>query len=318
MLHEIEWGIPVVIYLYFGGLSAGTFVLSAFLSYLRDERLNKLAAAGAIFSPIPLYIGLFLLLIDLASPLRFWRLFTTFQWTSPMSVGSWLLMIFSIITTVHALMWLPEKFTKIKLGKKTFSLPKNREKIRGILGAIGFPMGMGVGIYTGVLLGAVPARPFWNTPMVAMLFLVSALSTSIAVLLLVSTWNANKTPKEAFHRERKLLFSADVILILFEIFILIPYILHNTLSTASQAASLQMILGGEFSNIFWYGFVLAGLIIPLILETIDLIPEIARRQKPSSIKIMGYLSAVLVLVGGFLLRYIFVYAGQSTSFGVNG
>lgn len=317
-MHEIEWGIPVVVYLYFGGLSAGTFVLSAFLSYLRDERLNKLARAGALFSPFPLYIGLFMLLIDLASPLRFWRLFTTIQWTSPMSIGSWLIMIFSIITTLHAVMWLPEKLSSIKLGKKIFSLPKKREKIKGILGAIGFPMGLGVGIYTGVLLGAVPARPFWNTPLVAMLFLVSALSTSIAVLLLVSTWNAGKTPPEAFHRERKILFSADVILILFEIFILIPYILHNSLSTASQAASLELILGGQFSGLFWYGFVLAGLIIPLILETFDLIPEIARRQKPSSIKFIGYLSAILVLIGGFLLRYIFVYAGQASNFGVNG
>jgi len=316
MEHEVSWGIPIVIYLYFGGLSAGTFVLSAFLYYLRDERLSKLAAAGAIFSPIPLYIGLVMLLFDLASPMKFWRLFTTFQWTSPMSIGSWLLLLFSGVTTLHALMWLPEKYSKIKLGKKVFSLPKNKEKLKGFLGAIGFPIGIAVGIYTGVLLGAVPARPFWNTPMVAMLFLVSALSTSTAILLFISNWQSSKMTGEAFHRARKILYSADVILILFEIFLVIPYILHNTLSTASQAASLELILGGEFTNLFWIWFFAIGLVAPLIIETIDLIPEIARRQKPLHIKFFGYVSAVLVLIGGFFLRYVFVYAGQASGFGV--
>ena len=317
MNFEIEWGLPVVIYLYFGGLSAGTFVLSAFLAYLRDEKLNKLAAAGAIFSPIPLYIGLFMLLIDLERPLAFWRLFATIQWTSPMSVGSWLLLLFSAISTLHALMWLPKNFSTIRLKKMVVSLPQNRERLRGILGAIGFPLGLGVGIYTGVLLGAVPARPFWNTPMVAMLFLVSALSTATAVFLLVSTWNSRGKDIKEFNRERKILYSTDVVLILFEIFLIIPYILHNSLSTASQAISLDLILGGEFSSLFWYGFVMTGLLIPLILETLDLIPEIARRQNPHHIKYLGYLSATLVLVGGFLLRYVFVFAGQASHFGVD-
>ena len=105
-------------------------------------------------------------------------------------------------------------------------------------------------------------------------------------------------------------------MILFEILLIIPYILHNTLSTASQAKSLELILTGSFSALFWYGFIGIGLIVPLILETIDLIPEISRRGKATHSRALGYISAVLVLVGGFLLRYIFVYAGQASGFGV--
>ena len=315
-MHQIEWGLPVVIYLYFGGISAGLFVISAFLAYIRDEKLQKLAGAGALLSPVPLYIGLFMLMLDLERPLQFWRLFTTIEWTSPMSVGSWLLVLFSIITTLHAIAWLPPKYSSIKIRKRTFSLPRNRPPWRGIIGAIGFPIGLAVGIYTGVLLGAVPARPFWNTPMVAMLFLVSALSTATAVMLVVSNWMAKRSGLEQFHRERKVLYSADVILILFEIFLVIPYLLHNSLSTASQAASLELIIGGKFSDLFWYGFIVLGLLVPLVMEVIDLIPEISRRQKRSHMLVLGYVSAVLVLAGGFLLRYIFVFAGQESGFGV--
>jgi len=315
MSHEIQWGIPVVIYLYFGGLSAGLFVFSAFASYVRDKRLCHLAQVGALLAPLPLYIGLILLLIDLERPLQFWRLYATIEWTSPMSIGSWLLLIFSIIATVYAILWLPEKYSRLRIGKKTFSLPQKRDPFRSALGAIGFPLGFAVGIFTGVLLGAVPARPFWNTPMVAMLFLTSALSTAAAALLFVSSWKAKKEDKEVFHRERKLLYSSDVVLILLEIMLVIPYILHNSLSTASQAQSVSLILGGPFSNLFWYGFFLIGLLAPLLLEAVDLIPEIARRQKTSHMRAMGYISAVMVLVGGFLLRYIFVYAGQAGGFG---
>jgi polysulfide reductase chain C len=309
----IEWGMPVVIDLFMGGLSAGLFVLSAFLAYLRNEKYNRLAAAGAYISPFPLYIALCMLLIDLEQPFDFWRLYTTIQWTSPMSIGSWLLLAFSIITTLNALMWLPDRYTKFVI----IPLPQNREKIRGILGAIGFPIAIGVGIYTGVLLGAVPARPFWNTPMVAMLFLTNALSTGAAVLILVSTWDSKRKTVEDFHSERKILYSADVILLLFAVFLVIPYILHNSLSTASQADSLKMILGGEFTGLFWIGFVVVGLLVPLLMETLDLIPEIARSRKPYHIKTFGYVSAILVLVGGFILRYVFVYAGQLTHFGVD-
>jgi formate-dependent nitrite reductase membrane component NrfD len=315
-MHGVEWGLPVVVYLYLGGLSAGVFVLSSFLAYLRDERLDSLAAAGAVFAPIPLYVGLIMLLFDLESPLRFWRLFATVEWTSPMSVGSWLLLLFSLIATVYALLWLPERLTRIKIGKLTLSLPAQRDRLRGIVSAIGFPLGLGVGIYTGVLLGAVPARPFWNTPMVAMLFLTSALSTATAVLLLVSNWHARRGASETFRRERKILYSADVLLILLEVLLIVPYILHNSLSTASQAESLKLILGGKYTGIFWYGFIGMGLLVPLVLETIDLLPEISRRPRAFHIRFLGYLSAVLVLGGGFLLRYVFVYAGQASGFGV--
>ncbi|PYX42598.1 MAG: nitrite reductase, partial [Acidobacteria bacterium] len=59
------------------------------------------------------------------------------------------------------------------LGKFNYDIDHWRRR----LAFAGMPISVGVGIYTGVLLGAVQSRPFWNTNLVAQLFLFSALST---------------------------------------------------------------------------------------------------------------------------------------------
>jgi formate-dependent nitrite reductase membrane component NrfD len=61
---------------------------------------------------------------------------------------------------------------------------ENLNGLRGWTGLVGIAVALLVGIYTGVLLGALVARPFWNNPMLPMLFLVSALKTGTASVLL--------------------------------------------------------------------------------------------------------------------------------------
>ncbi|MFH1845034.1 MAG: NrfD/PsrC family molybdoenzyme membrane anchor subunit, partial [bacterium] len=299
-----------------GGLSAGLFVLSALLTFFGGQPFRSLARAGALVAPFPVAIGCLILIFDLGNPLRFWRLFSTIQWTSPMSVGSWLLVIFTGVAFLHAALWkFPESPDSLQFRKWTVRLPGAdlRRTWRRLLAAVGIPLGLGVGIYTGVLLGAIPARPFWNTPMVAMLFLFSALSTATAVLLIVASRKGGTS--DSFATQRRVLYSADIGIILMEIFLVIPYILHNALSTASQADSLALVLGGPFTWSFWIGFVALGLLIPLLIELFDLLPLIAGKAHTSHNKFFGYLSGVLVLVGGFMLRWVFVHAGQVSHFG---
>ncbi len=312
---EYQWEWLVVVYLYLGGLGAGLFVFSAIFDFMNQKHFEPLARIAALLAPWPVALGAGLLIFDLGSPMRFWRLFSTVQWTSPMSVGSWLLVAFTMTSGAHMLLWArsnPEM--PIGIGGLHLPLPSGvrRVELRRTFTALGAPMGLGVGIYTGVLLGAVPARPFWNTPMVAMLFLFSALSTAAAALLLVST--LRKTTVSSIP-ERRLLYTADIGIILIEIFLIVPYFLHNALSTASQARSLDLVLGGPFTLAFWIGFVALGLLLPLIVEVLDLVPLIAGRKKASHSPLWAYVSAIPVLAGGLVLRWVFVFAGQVSHFG---
>ncbi len=320
-----EWGLMVVIYLYTAGISAGTYAVSAFATYIGGGRYRRLARIGALLAPWPLILGLGMLVFDLGRPLHFWRLFTTVQLTSPMSIGSWLLTFFTIVSLVYLVLWLPRPFRDLLHVPTRFSdlfhpkqwqpLPRRAVRMgRGLLAAGGFGLSLAVGMYTGVLLGAIPARPFWNTPMVAQLFLFSALSTGVAFVLLVLSLVGKRLDANALHAERELLISLDASLIVLELFIIIPFFLHQALNTWSSAASIRLLTGGPFTAMFWIGVILIGLLIPLAMEGYELFPLILKEGAIKFSRQLALISAVLVLVGGFMLRYVFVYAGQVSHF----
>ncbi len=321
----IEWGLLVVIYLYTAGISAGIFAMSGLATYLGGGRYRRIARLGALLAPWPLMLGLAMLVFDLGRPLHFWLLFTTIQFTSPMSIGSWLLTLFVIVSLLYLVLWLPRPLRNlIRVPQRVGDLlaparwqpiPSRTVRIgRGVLAAIGFPISLGVGMYTGVLLGAIPARPFWNTPMVAQLFLFSAMSTGVAFLLLVATLVGDLLDPAALEHERHLLVSVDAVLIVLEIFIIIPFFLHQTLNTWSSAASLKLILGGPFTAPFWIGVIGLGLLLPLAVEGYELFPIILKEGAIKYRRQLSLASSLLVLIGGFLLRYVFVYAGQLSHF----
>jgi formate-dependent nitrite reductase membrane component NrfD len=301
------------------------FAVSAFAVYIGGGRYRRLARLSALLSPWPLMLGLAMLVFDLGRPLHFWRLFTTIQVTSPMSIGSWLLTLFTVISLVYLVLWLPRPIRNLlRLPQHGGDIlhpsrwqplsPRVVRMGRGVLAAVGFGLSLGVGMYTGVLLGALPARPFWNTPMVAQLFLFSALSSGTAFVLLVAALGGKLIDPDALHSERHLLISLDVSLIVLELFIIIPFFLHQALNTWSSSTSINLVTGGPFTTAFWGGVVLLGLLIPLAMEGYELFPLILKEGAIKFSRQLGMISAILVLVGSFMLRYVFVYAGQVSHF----
>ena len=332
-----EWGWMVVVYLFLGGLGAGSMVLSGVAHLVRRQRYEGVARAGALLAPILVGAGSGLLVFDLGQPLRFWRLFVTLNPVSPMSIGSWLLMLFSLVSAVYALLYVPTAWlealaARTKRGAAALRrlaewnrTPENGEGrlvfpdspprvagLRSLLAIVGVPLGLGVGIYTGVLLGAIPARPFWNTPMVAQLFLFSALSTASALLLLVAP-RMRRAKGDDGELERLALVRADLLFIFLELFIVIPFIVHGKLSVLSAKEALGMVMGGPYTTVFWGGVVALGILLPLVLEVMDV--SGALRRLPRAITRLVHVAApLLILVGGYLLRWVFVHAGQETNF----
>jgi formate-dependent nitrite reductase membrane component NrfD len=308
---KIEWGILIVNYLFLGGLSAGLFFVSALATYLqaKDETAYaRIARSGAMIAPWPVALGSLLLIFDLGNWYRFYKLFLHFRWQSPMSIGSWLLMFFTGVALVYFWSWLPEgqRRRTVAVLKLPRWLDRDLSHARGMIAAVGFPLS----IYTGVLLGAVQARPFWNTNLVAQMFLFSALSTGCAVVILALS----------IHRKRidaaqlRFLYTLDICLITLEFFVVLPYILHGELSVEAVKRSLELILGGPYTLVFWLLFIGTGLLAPLVLEVWEMAPALSTGAPLHRKRGLAGLSAALVISGGYLLRYIFVYAGQISSF----
>jgi formate-dependent nitrite reductase membrane component NrfD len=310
-MKTVEWGFLIVNYLFLGGLSAGLFFVAALATlFYKDGETSpsaRIAQLGAWLSPWPVMLGCFLLIFDLGHWYRFYKLFLHMRLGSPMSIGSWLLVLFNLVALTFAWAWLDAARRASLLAR----LPKF---VRGFnpdlsnwkrgLAAVGLPISVGVGIYTGVLLGAVQSRPFWNTNLVAQLFLFSALSTGCAALMLGFVGRETRT------EELRTLYALDISFLTLEFFIVLPYIIHGQLSVQAVQDSLKLILGGPYTVLFWLFFLGLGLLLPLTIEVRELFPVVVRDREFHYSRPLAAGTALLVLGGGFLLRYIFVFAGQ--------
>lgn len=316
-MKTIEWGFLIVNYLFLGGVSAGLFFVSALATFLykhdQPSPYTRIARLGAFLAPWPVMIGCGLLILDLGRWYHFYKLFLHLRIVSPMSIGSWLLVVFNLIALVNCYAWLTAK----QRGDLFARVPKslaflNRfnsdiDHWRRRLAIIGLPIAVGVGIYTGVLLGAVQSRPFWNTNLVAQLFLFSALSTGCATLILGLARSSERA------QELRLLYGLDICFMVLEFFIVLPYLIHGQLSVQAVQDSLQLIIGGPFTILFWVFFLGLGLLTPLVVELHELGPVLVSHREFRYNRFVAAGTAALILGGGFLLRYIFVFAGQMSS-----
>ncbi len=325
-MREPVWEFLIVNYLFLGGLSAGLFFVSGLATWLQDKDGNPahpaLAKLGALLAPWPVSLGSALLILDLGKPMRFWKLFLHVRWRSPMSIGSWLLVAFTLLSLAYLWSWLtfeerthwlgkvPSKlYAKLPAFLRTWMEADGTPR-RRLMALVGMPMAVGVGIYTGVLLGAVQSRPFWNTNLVAQMFLFSALSSGAATLVVMRLLGKGKPGLP----ELRFLYGLDIILMGLELFIVVPYLIHGNLSSLAVKEALGLILGGPFTFAFWGLFLGLGLLAPLAVELWEFKPILLGRGSFHVNPRWAMVACVLVLIGGYTLRYVFVFAGQATGF----
>jgi formate-dependent nitrite reductase membrane component NrfD len=182
---------------------------------------------------------------------------------------------------------LAEWVERLPFGGETLDLS---EKARRLVATLIIPLAVGLGIYTGVLLSAFSARPFWNTGLLGPLFLVSGLSTAGAIALLGAR----------LKYEKQFLTRTDILLIGVELILIALLIINLGTGSSKQLEAMAMIMGGEYTLPFWLLFVLPGLLIPLTLEIFEI----------RNICHYPMIAALFVLYGGFMLRYLTVELGQ--------
>ena len=293
------WHWQISLYLFLGGLSAGILFFAAIVTLLGKEKEYEGAVKWAtLIVPPALVVGLFVLIIDLSHMWYAWQLYMTFRITAPMSWGAWVLMLVTPISFLWSMSYLKEYFLYWRWKKGLLKyvdpvvdwLAKNRKLMAWIL----VPSTIILGIYTGILLSAFNARPLWNNSILGPLFLTSGLSTGAAAIILLS-----KT-----HKERRMFSTIDLVLIAIELFLIIHMIMGMLAGSQVQIEASELLLGGEFTITFWVFVVILGLVFPAILEIFELI----------GFKVPAIAPAILVIIGGLVLRFVMIDAGQLTRF----
>jgi formate-dependent nitrite reductase membrane component NrfD len=293
-LHVWGWQIPV--YLFLGGLAAGTMILSPLLAARGGER-SRAARFLVLAAPVLVSLGMVALLIDLENERNVVRFYLAFRWTSPMSWGAWILLVVYPVTVLSGLGAL-EAAEADALARRVGPAGALVHAARRFalvhaagLGRACVATGVGLGVYTGVLLSTLGARALWGSALLGPLFLVSGLSTGAAFLMLFRVSAA----------ERAYLARFDLYAIAAEVALLVLLLVGLSTGGAPAHAAAGLLLGGRFTAQFWALVVVAGLAVPAALELLE-----ARLHLRATA-----VAPALVLVGGFALRWILVAAGQA-------
>ena len=167
----------------------------------------------------------------------------------------------------------------------------------------GVVFGVAVAMYTGALLGVCKTFPLWNNALLPILFLVSAMSTGAASVLLIGIFRH----ADEFNRVgvlKKFHFCLPVIEL---VLIAALMFITCTNSTAGWNSVMSLLVGG-YAPLFWIGLVLIGLVLPTALETWLLFFSPKEFEESRKAHWISAASDAGVLVGGFLLRYLVVVA----------
>jgi formate-dependent nitrite reductase membrane component NrfD len=268
MLRNPEWHLLIVWYFFLGGIAGGAYFTAAVADNFGGSRDRSVVRTGYILSLLMIGVCTMLLILDLGTPSRFLNMLGAFKFWDPMSIGAWMLGVFGLFALLSSAL--------------SLSADEGRAALRRRIGLVGTIFGFFLASYTGVLLSAT-ALPFWSDArLMGALFLASGASTGMAAISLL-LYLSGDSAGEGFKKVKR----ADRFTIMFEIVVLALFLVL----LGSAAAPLTT---GHFAPLFWGGLVILGLLIPLALDILG------------GLRIPAVVPAVLVLVGGFILRYVIV------------
>jgi protein NrfD len=254
-------------------------------------------------------LGLLILIFHLARPWTFWKLMFHYQFDSVMSMG---VMLFQVYMAV-LFAWLAVVFRAEIEGLRRHLLADKFAFVDTLIGKIAplerllnpllLLLAVLLGAYTGFLLSALKTYPMLNNPILPALFLVSGISSGVAstILLAVTLFKETSHSKGVSFVHR---FERPIVAI--ELFLLVCFFTGLYFGGGQREVAMWAAIGGGFwSQVFWFGVIGVGILLPQLL---GLFSSHERQHQRSHLVLVCSLS----LVGILLLRYFILYAGQMT------
>ena len=295
-----HWEYWIALYFFVAGIAGGSYVLATLLRLFgspQDEPTARVAFTWAF--PLTVLCAIFLT-IDLGQPMRFWHMLinTTpgaaglnFKAWSPISIGSWALLVFSVFAFVS--------FLEV-LGKRGTDRSVSPGMV--ILNVIGSIVALFLASYTGVVL-SVSNQPVWSDSYsIGGLFVASALSGSAAFL----GWMSRYRTDDALPTETRLA-QADGYFVLLELIMIASF--FTTLAAAGQ-------LWRELATGWVIGWILiiASCIPPLLtlgggrrVRYASSGGAAAAVRVAAGVNLLGSLG---VIIGVLILRFVVIFSAQ--------
>jgi len=348
----IYWSVQIVMYPFMTGLVAGAFVLSSLYHVFGIKQLREMARFALVFSFALLFVAPMPIVLHLQHPLRGINVFMTPHFTSAIAAFGIVFSTYGAIVAselwflyrrhfVELALPLKEKqdkglmewfrylvFCALTLGVYDISEEtlKSDEKAIKILAAIGIPVACFLHGYAGFIFGSVKANALWMTPLMPVIFIMSAIVSGIALCMLtyiitmeLRKWLSirGKSATQRFQSKEELAgvevsvirMTARYLLMFLVLAItleLLDLIFRGYTAVKSWDVLRSVIYGKDFIDIFilQYGI---GNLIPFI---IFLLPGLTIRR--------AVLGVCLVIFGVFMMRWNVVIGGQAFSLSFAG
>jgi protein NrfD len=349
-----HWEIFIATYLFLGGLSGGSYLTSVASSVLfrpRAEGPEEIFACeetsrwGSVLGVVAIAVGGVALLSHLGAPLRaltFPVLFSNFG--SWLVIGTWFIVLFALFVTLEAfwllfgskhtdseglsyfprriIAWIddrlpvPESWSIVAALDRVADLIRPTRRARMVVHAVGSVTAVGVIVYTAMLLTDISVVPLWNRQYLPIIFLMSGASTGISAALLGTVVSGG-----GLSRTNHLFCLVDDGLIAVETVTLVGLLGVLTSSGMAAEQSHQLLFGAYFPH-FVVGVLALGLILPFLMSMTMTgfvrFTDIEETMYGQYAITGGFATKyTLVLLGGFLLRYVILFAAVKQPLGVS-
>lgn len=270
---------------FFAGMGGAMLVIAGIIELFVGP--GRTSLLGNLMGPVFMCVGCGFLILELGRPLQAWRVFMNPK--AILTAGAWIMSIAIVTGLAYASFGLnPAWLGMDRLFWQDWNI------VRKLLAIVNVLTGLVVATYPGVLLGRHKGRPFWVGPGMITLFMLSSVVTGAASHILSGLLVA---PAYLTDVQEKLPALAGALLF-FQLVIWVGYIwVKRTGATEAEAVSALKWINGELSGQFKIGFLLIGTVLPLIM----LLTSSAQLQA---------IGALLVLLGGVLMRMLVVKAGE--------
>lgn len=280
--NSYPWGFWVSFDLFTGiAISSGAFIIASVVYILELEQFRPLLRPTLLTGLLGYVMEVVALLVDLGHPERIWHYLIYQNYTSfLLAIGLYVM----IYATIMAIEFAPTVFERFH-WQKPVNLIRRFMKPLVIVGAVISTLHQGS---LGALLLIQPAKlyPLWWTPILPVLFFISALAIGLAMTFLESSLSSRY-----FHRglETHLLEKlAKTIPIILAIYLLIKF------SQLALAGDWKYLFTGGWMSLLFWAEILISAVIPMVLFSIQRI-----RQSANGLLLGG----VIVLVGMILNRF---------------
>lgn len=299
--HFVYWDWRIAADLFLGGIGVGAFLVAVVNSLYYKDKYPSVSKAGAVLSPLLVIFGMLFMLAETGHVFRLHRTITGFNVSSVISWGGPLQALMIGIGLVYAYLWLR---------------PRPTTRLRNAVGIVGIPVAVLVAGYHGWVLAAIKARPLWNNGLIPVAALSGMLVTGIAAVLLALCL-AGKSSRRGPAQDPQAPVASEWMVRDFRRLLVATLVLHGVIVLAwwtslslgpAGAREAVAAAGAAYGPLLWIVGVGLGLAVPILLQVVEMARHQAQGGRVSVP--LTILTAVLILVGGFIFRYAVVMGGQ--------